>query len=165
MKVVCSYCRSTLRDDGKGRSDLVSHGMCQACGEHFERLWAGMALGDYLDDLPGPAVLVDAEGRCLAANARAGGMTGREPSALRGLLGGEAMACAHSRLPEGCGKTVHCRECTIRRTCEEVTRTGKPVGPVQAFLKRDGETLPLTIRARPVGPLVELTIERRSVKP
>lgn len=31
-----------------------------------------------------------------------------------GLLGGEALECLHSKLPEGCGRTIHCETCAIR---------------------------------------------------
>jgi PAS domain-containing protein len=158
MLVVCSYCQKTLREGKGGRSDLVSHGMCEACSAHFERLWRGMKLGEYLDGLPGAVLLVDGEGRVLAANAGAGALLGLDPAAPRGLLGGEAMACAYSRMPGGCGKTIHCRDCTIRNTVEKVAKTGKPVKRVPAFLKTDQGRVPLEISAKPVGGLVEVTV-------
>jgi hypothetical protein len=60
MRVVCSYCHQLIRtvpDEGSG----VSHGMCAACDQHFERLWGGMTLGEYLDELPHPILFVDTD--------------------------------------------------------------------------------------------------------
>jgi PAS domain-containing protein len=158
MLLVCSYCHKTLRAGKGGPSDLVSHGMCEECGAHFEKLWSGMQLGEYLDGLPGAVLLVDGDGRVLAANAKAGALLGRDPATPRGLLGGEAMACSNSRLPGGCGKTIHCRDCTIRNTVTKVAKTGVPVQRVPAYLKTDEGRVPLEISARPVGGLVEVTV-------
>jgi PAS domain-containing protein len=158
MLVVCSYCQKTLRGEKGGRSDLVSHGMCAECGAHFERLWSGMKLGEYLDGLPGAVLMVDGDGRVLAANVHAGEVLGLDPAMPRGLLGGEAMACSHSRLPGGCGKTIHCRDCAIRNTVTSVARTGAQVERVPAFLRTDEGRVALEISARPVGGLVEVTV-------
>lgn len=158
MLVLCSYCQKILRNEKGGRSDLVSHGMCEECSAHFERLWSGMQLGEYLDGLPGAVLLVDGEGRVLAANAQAGALLGRDPASPRGLLGGEAMACSHSRLPGGCGKTIHCRDCTIRNAVTKVAKTGAPVKRVPAFLRTDHGRVSLEISARAVGGLVEVTV-------
>lgn len=159
MRVVCSYCQSLIRQDAAGKSTDVSHGMCSACERHFERLWAGMALGEYLDDLPQAVLVVDADARVLAANAKATLLLGRDPASPRGLLGGEAMACARSRLPGGCGKTIHCRECAIRNTVTSVAASGRPKENVAAFLDTDHGRVPLRLRARAVGSAVEVTLE------
>jgi PAS domain-containing protein len=158
MLVLCSYCQKTLRSEKGGRSDLVSHGMCEECGDHFEKLWRGMQLDEYLDGLPGAVLLVDGDGRVLAANRQAGALLGHDPASPRGLLGGEAMACSYSRLPGGCGKTIHCRDCTIRNTVTKVAKTGAPVRRVPAFLKTDQGRVSLEVSARPVGGLVEVTV-------
>lgn len=159
MLVICSYCRKTIGSHPGGRVTDVSHGMCEPCAEHFGRLWDGMQLGEYLDGIGHPVVVVDGDGRVVAVNGRVGALLGREPSSLRGLLGGEAMACVYSRLPEGCGKTVHCRECTIRGAVDTVARTGRPLRRQPAWLKQDGQQLSLRISVRPAPPLIEVIIE------
>lgn len=160
MKVICSFCRKTIRPAERGDSALdVSHGMCGPCGDYFERLWGGMPLGEYLDHLPKPVLVVNGDGRAVALNQRMAAMLGRDRAALRGLLGGEAMACVHSRLPEGCGKTVHCRECTIRNTVGRVARTRRAVQDVPAYLTTQAGRVPMVISARPVGECVEVTVE------
>ncbi len=156
MRVVCSFCHAFLRDVPGAAG--VSHGMCPSCAEFFGRLWEGMPLGEYLDDLAAPVLVVDPEHRVLAANARMAEALGRDPRELRGALVGEAMACSHARLPEGCGKTIHCRECTIRREVAEVAASGRPVPAARAYLATDAGRVELEISARPVAGGVEVTI-------
>lgn len=159
VRVVCSYCRKVIRQEARSGAADLSHGMCEPCGEHFGRLWAGIGLGEYLDGIPHPVVVVEGEGRLVAANHRAGALLGREPSALLGLLGGEAMACVYSRLPEGCGKTVHCRECTIRNAVGRVAKTRKPLEREPAYLRQADGIHPLLISVRPRDELVVVILE------
>jgi PAS domain-containing protein len=160
MKLICSYCRKTIREaPARGSVVDVSHGMCPACADYFERLWGGMPLAEYLDLLPKPVLVVNGDGRLVAANQRVAELCGRARADLRGLLGGEALACVHSRLPEGCGKTVHCRECTIRNTVTRVTETRRPAHGVPAYLQTSAGRVPLTISARNVGDYVEVTVD------
>ena len=78
------------------------------------------------------------------------------------LTGGEALACVHSRLPEGCGKTVHCRECAVRRTVGEVARTGRPKERVPAYLDTPEGRTDLRLSAKPAkAGIVQVTIEER----
>ncbi|MFT3917540.1 MAG: hypothetical protein QM704_26670 [Anaeromyxobacteraceae bacterium] len=104
-------------------------------------------------------MVVDGDGRVVAANRQAGAALGREPSQLRGLLGGEAMACVYSRLPGGCGKTVHCKDCTIRNTVTKVSKTKRPLLHQDAYLRQGDGVHQLRISARPTKEFVEVTIE------
>lgn len=144
--------------EAPGEPRGVSHGMCPDCDGHFERLWGGISLAEYLDELPQPVAVVDAGARVAAVNRRMSELTGRSSDELRGLLAGEAMTCVHSRLPEGCGGTVHCRECAIRRTVVEVAKTGRPVEGVPAYLDAKGARFGMTVGVRPgeVGFVVTL---------
>jgi PAS domain-containing protein len=162
MKLVCSYCRKVIREVPGGRVTDVSHGMCPECAAHFDRLWSGMPLAEYLDGLPQPVLVVTEEGRIVALNAKAAALTGRTPAELRGLLGGEAFACVRSRLPEGCGKTVHCRECTVRRTLNAVARTGRAAEHVPAYVDTKAGRLDVRIGVRKLGEVFHVTIEEVS---
>ncbi len=147
METRCAYCGALIRrDPGPG---LVSHGMCLPCAEHFERLWAGMPLGEYLDAFDRPVMLVDAEGRLIAGNSRLAAALDRDRSELAGLLGGQAFACVRSRLPGGCGKTVHCRECAVRQLVEGVRETGRGRSSVPAYLDTGAGRVDLRLTARP----------------
>jgi PAS domain-containing protein len=158
MLVVCSYCRRTIVDD-PAAGDRVSHGMCPACAEHFEALWRGMSLGEYLDQLEDPVLVVNGDARVVAANARAARLLGRDRAELAGLLTGEALACAHARLPGGCGKTVHCRECTIRRGVDRVAQTGVAIEGAPAYLETDAGRAELRISVRALDGLVKVVVE------
>ena len=95
----------------------------------------------------------------MGANQKLAHLLGHERAELRGLMGGEAFACVHSLLPEGCGKTVHCRECTIRRTVEKVTKTGKPVSKVPAYLQTKNGRVNLRISVRAKDGLVRIVVD------
>jgi PAS domain-containing protein len=157
--VVCAYCRKTISDDRKGGACDVSHGMCPSCADHFERLWKGMPLSEYLETIDRPVIMVNGDGAVVAANQKIAALFGREKAELRGLLGGEAFACVHSLLPEGCGKSVHCRECTVRRAVESVTRTGKQLEKIPAYLDTKDGRVNLRISVKAKDGLVRVVVE------
>jgi hypothetical protein len=135
--------------------------MCKECGEHFDRLWAGMPVGEYLDELGAPILLTDGDGRVIAMNRKLAELIGADPVASRGLLGGEAFVCVHSRLPEGCGRTKHCRDCAVRRSVESVARSGKVQEKVAAYLDTPAGRIDLRITARPAkAGIVQVKIEQ-----
>ncbi len=135
--------------------------MCTSCAEHFGRLWRGMSLSDYLESLPEPVIVVNGEGRVLGANEKLATLFQREKSQLScGLMTGQAFACVRSRLPEGCGGTVHCRDCAIRRAVTQVHDTGRPVRSAKAFIQTEAGRVEMTISAHPEGPLVRVTVEQ-----
>lgn len=159
MRLVCSYCRKVIRHDAGSRISDVSHGMCHACAEHFDRLWKGMPLAEYLDTLPEPVVVLDGDARVVAGNRRLAARFGREGARLRGLPVGDAFACVHSRLREGCGGTTHCRECTIRRAVTRVHETGEPLRHAAAWLRTKDGRVDLRISARKEHGLVKVVVE------
>ena len=122
MKVICSYCRKFQPDKEPFDQDILSHTMCPECYEHYWRQWEGLSLGEYLDGFDAPVLMVDADGRIAAANQAAADRLGKADRRAEGLLGGEAMECVYSRLPEGCGKTVHCAEARVGQ-CEPTEET------------------------------------------
>ena len=162
LLVVCAYCRKTISDERGGACD-VSHGMCQSCADHYERMWTGMPLSEYLDTIPQPVIVVNGDGCVVAANQQLAALFGRERAELRGLAGGEAMACVHSLLPEGCGKTVHCRECTIRRAVQKVAKHGGELKKVPAYYRTKDGRVDLRISVKAKDGLVRVTVE--DVKP
>jgi hypothetical protein len=165
MHVVCSYCRRDMGTKPPLQDGGVTHGMCPPCGEHFGALWRGMSYGQYLERFRFPVILVEGEGRLVAVNTPACEALGRCASEMIGLLGGEAMECAHSRLPEGCGRTVHCSTCTIRNTVTRTQRTGEAMYQVPATLTRSAQSMPLLISTAMEGPLVRVIIETQAGAP
>lgn len=156
MRLVCAYCRAVMREDPGTSPSEVSHGMCEPCEGHFEKLWDGMSVSEYLDTLADAVLVVDRNGQVLASNEKLATMFGRESP---GQLMGHAFACARSRLPGGCGKTVHCRECTIRRAVIRVHETGEPIARAPAWLRTDAGRIELKISAAPVNGAVKVVVE------
>ena len=76
-----------------------------------------------------------------------------------GLLGGEVMECAYARLPEGCGKTVHCEACTIRNTVMAAMESGEPQMHVPVKLKQADREVEMTISTDKIDGLVRIVIE------
>lgn len=165
MRLVCAYCRKLIREDPGAGAAGVSHGMCPECAAHFDRLWSGISLSEFLDDVPEPVLVLDGKGKVLAANGKLAARIGRDPRELAGALPGQAFACVRSRLPEGCGNTVHCRECTIRRSLERVRETGKPLLSVLAWLQTDVGRVPLRISVTPVKGVLQVVVEEARAEP
>jgi hypothetical protein len=93
----------------------------------------GQSLEEFLDSLDAPVLLVGEDVRVIAANRAAQVMVSKPQSEIGGELGGNVLGCMHAVEPGGCGKTIHCRECTIRRTVTHTMETGEPCTDVPAF--------------------------------
>jgi len=165
MRLVCSYCRKELGTKPPLNDGGVTHGMCKPCGEYFGAQWKGMSFGAYLERFLFPVVLFDADVRVVAMNTPAGAVLGREPGSVVGLLGGEALECVHARLPGGCGKTVHCLTCAVRRAVVETHQTGKPLNGVEATLRRAGGPVRLRLSTVLEGKLVRVTVKPGTDEP
>lgn len=162
MKVICSYCRKRLPDKAPFDDPEPTHTMCAECLAYFEAQWKGQGLGEYLNRFDAPVLAVDADGRLIAANQSAAELLGRPAEELTGLLGGEATECVNARLPGGCGQTIHCQRCTIRKTVTETMQTGKPSTDVHAYLDRDEGRVYFLISTEREGDFVRLTIREAS---
>jgi PAS domain-containing protein len=138
----------------------LTHSMCPTCYEHYNRMWEGLSLGEYLDDFEQPVIIVEGEGRVVAANQAMADMLGKSDREMYGFLGGEAMECDYARLPEGCGRTVHCKTCTIRNVVDKVRETGKSLVRQPAFLNRRDGRLDLIISAYKINSVVRVVIEQ-----
>ncbi len=108
MKRVCIRCGKDMRDE-TGSGDL-----CEQCVSPVDSP-VRMPVREYLDTLPAPVILFDSERRAVAANRRACEYLGKGPDAVEGFTGGDIFECRYACLPEGCGNTVHCSGCTLRR--------------------------------------------------
>lgn len=164
MKIICSYCRGDQGDKAPFDDSGVTHTICQPCAAHFTRQWKGLELGEYLGKFDKPVFVVDSDRRLIDCNTHAEKMLGFDRKAMRGLKSGEFMECVHARLPEGCGNTVHCRDCQIRRSVAETIETGVAQTSIPAYQEGlvGGITRKrsLVISTVKVGETVAVTIER-----
>jgi hypothetical protein len=157
MIIICSYCRQKL---GEKRGLGISHSVCEPCLEHFTKQWEGLNLAEYLDGFDAPVLAVDGDARVIAMNDAMASRLGKPKDQLVGLLGGEVMECSHARLPEGCGKTIHCKACTIRLTINQTIATGQPQERVPAYVMQGKVKLSLCISTvLDPPPVVRITIE------
>jgi PAS domain-containing protein len=159
MKVVCCYCRTLLREKEPLGDPSLSHGICGSCFEHYARQWDGLTTGEFLDRFERPVVVVDTEGQVVSINRAMAAQQGIEDRAAAGLLGGELMECVHARLPEGCGRTLHCKGCAIRRVVNDTFHTGEPQHEVPASLEVEAQTRDLTLSSYLRDGMVFLLIE------
>jgi len=161
MKVECAWCRTELRS--LGPQPGVSHGVCEDCRAFLRANKPGRTVRSFLDSLPAAVLAVDAQAHVRIVNEAAEEMLGRPRSKIEGLLGGDAVECAYARLPEGCGRTVHCTACTIRRTVMTTHDTGQSQHNVVAMQEIRTPTGVQTIRfrvsTRKHGDLVLLRID------
>ncbi len=128
----CAWCGRLLGEDRGPRACPISHGVCPDCLQEVLGSRA-VPIQDFLDSFGDPVLLVDQDGRILKGNRQALQTLGRGAEEVEGRFGGDAFCCRYAELPGGCGNTVHCRSCTIRRTVEDTLLTGRPHLRVPAY--------------------------------
>ena len=159
MKIICSYCRKEMGEKEPLDNDMLTHTICSECDTYFREQVEGLPIDRYLDKFEAPIIIVNADGRILASNKMAEDITGKSRQEVSGLLGGEALECVYARLPEGCGKTVHCETCTIRRTVITAMESGEPQLHKPVTLKQLGVEVNMVISTNKIGGLVRIVIE------
>jgi PAS domain-containing protein len=165
MKVICSYCRKEMHEKEPFNDDSLTHGICEECYDYFKGQIKGLSLDELIDKFEAPVLVVDEDGRIVAANKMAENITGRGRSHrdLIGLLGGEIMECVYARLPEGCGNTDHCLACTIRNTVMAAMETGEPQLHVPVKLYRKDKEIEMVISTEKIFSLVRIVIENEFI--
>jgi len=168
MKRVCSWCGRDLGETPSDRhhEELVTHTICDDCAYHvLARI--GMPLEKFLEGLKAPVLVVDAAGIVKTANSRARALTGKDLREIQGKPGGDVFECEYAALPEGCGNTIHCSGCAIRRSVEETHATGRSLDRVPATLHQrtsgKRQKIRFLISTEKVGELVLLRIDQ--IKP
>jgi nitrogen-specific signal transduction histidine kinase len=166
MKLVCAWCGVTIERPGYSQTldPGASHGMCPACYEALVAQESGVSLQRHIDSIPIPILLVDSNDAVVAMNAKAGSVLGKKLDATAKQPFGQVFDCIHSRLPEGCGRTIHCSGCQIRRSVAMTFETGEPQVLVPATLSLESpdqlSDAVLTITTVKRDELVLLRIEK-----
>lgn len=131
MVILCAWCGKQLPSSGTPSVDekgsagplLHSHGICDQCSQSLIAA-EGRPLQEFLDSLGFPVTLVSGNVEVVAANTAARILAGKDDEDLAGRLLGEVFECVYSHRPGGCGRTIHCSGCAIRRTVTATYRTG-----------------------------------------
>lgn len=165
MKRVCAWCNEELGriDSQTASEDTITHGICGNCNDNI-LFQTGVELEVFLDSLKQPVVVVDRDGNVVTGNEQSRTLLRKELPEIEGCRGGEVFECAYARLPEGCGNTIHCSGCTIRKTVMETHGTGRGFLRVPATLNRntpqDPEEIKLLISTERIADLVLLRIDK-----
>jgi hypothetical protein len=161
MRYLCMYCAMPL-DGDESAADEVSHGLCPECYPRFVA-GTGSPAQEFLDSLPFPVFVLNTEHLLVSANRYARAMTTMEFDETSPALGGEVFQCAHAVKPGGCGRTVHCKTCTIRNCVIETATTGKAMRHVEAYMDLGDVTgamhMRFVVTTEKVGETVMLTVE------
>jgi hypothetical protein len=155
------YCAAPLEGD-EPVTEGVSHGLCPECFPRFVS-GTGKPAQEFLDSLPFPVFVINDEQLLVGANCHAREMTSTEFDEDSPALGGEVFQCVHADKPGGCGRTTHCKSCTIRNCVNETATTGKAMRQVEAFMDL-GDVIEATqvrflVTTEKVGEAVLLTVE------
>ena len=136
MKLVCAWCGVAI--DRPGYSQTLdrntSHGMCPACSEALFSQERGVSLQRHIDSIPVPILLIDSHDAVVMMNAKASDSLGKRLDSNATELFGQVFDCVYSRGPEGCGRTIHCSGCAIRKSVAATSNTGEPQFLVPATL-------------------------------
>ena len=158
----CSLCHPAL-PEGPAAGRTITGGICGDCLRRIGEQ-AGMGLMEFLDRLELPVMVLDDDVKVQQANRPMRVLLGKDPSQIADRLGGEVFECVHAREPGGCGQTIHCSGCTIRRAVTETFMTGRSLHKVPAYLHRDMITesveIDLLISTEKVFGAVLLRIDR-----
>jgi PAS domain-containing protein len=133
MDIICSYCKAHIRTV-ESKLSGVSHGICRNCLPKLVKD-LGQPLSEFVDEMSTPILVMREDTRVVAANAAARKLSPELLEELAGLLCGDVIGCLHSKDEEGCGRTVHCLSCTIRRSIAHTFETGEPCFDVPAYME------------------------------
>jgi len=169
MKRICAWCRKELGtvDSQAGSDNVITHSICKSCKDNV-LFQMGVELGVFLDSLKLPIVVVNRRGTIVTGNDQAKKLLRKGLPEIEGYKGGEVFECAYARLPEGCGNTMHCSGCAIRRTVMRTHETGRSFLRVPTTLNQNNSEHPketkLLISTERLADLVLLRIDEMETR-
>lgn len=160
MKRICAWCKRPLAEQTTGDTDYlgITHGICSQCQYDLLNI-KRYQFHEFLDTFETPILIVNQDGRIQTANDRAQNMLGKSLADIEGYPGGEVFECVNASLPEGCGNTIHCIGCTVRRTVMKTMDNGRSYNHVPASLDTQGGPINFHISTERLGDVVMLRID------
>ncbi len=112
----------------------ITHGICHSCAAD---LWGetGTRLDDFLNSLGVPTLLIDPRLRVHRTNRELRALVGKTEGQVEGQFNGEVFDCWNATLPGGCGHTVECSACVVRKTVLDTYNSGDGHQQVPVVLK------------------------------
>ena len=133
MKRECAWCGGSLEDiENHADKTPITHGICDSCAKKLLSQ-PSESLHEFLDRLGIPVLLCDNKNNISAANSLASDILGKKLTIIETNRIGDVLECIYADNPEGCGNTVHCKSCTIRRTILETYSSGNNKERVKAY--------------------------------
>jgi hypothetical protein len=127
----CVWCKGELKC-GEGQLVASAPAICDGCAAVLSAA-DRVSLGDFLEKLDAPVLVVTGDCVATLANTRACVFLGKAAEKLVGRRAGDVVECAHASEPGGCGQTVHCKGCALRRSVEHTHATGESLRGIHAY--------------------------------
>ena len=135
MRRICAWCKKELTPrEEKGTEREITHGICSPCALKFSRP-VPKTVKAMLDIIDEPVLIVDSLGVIKSANESGLKLLGKDLESVEDHLGGDALECSYARLPEGCGRSEHCRPCAIRNVLMDTLAHDRCYKRVPAYQK------------------------------
>ncbi|TFH28312.1 MAG: hypothetical protein E4G98_05440 [Promethearchaeota archaeon] len=162
MDYLCAWCKQPLlKKDSDATNHSISHGICEKC--RFELEYNRIPIQDLLNEMDGPILMQNSDGRVFAANHAAQNTLKKKISEIQGKLRGDVIECVYAALPGGCGYTEHCSACIIRQTVQITHETGQSQNGIKAshfhITPKGPKRYWITISTEKVGDAVLLRID------
>ncbi|MFZ5949481.1 MAG: hypothetical protein ACOYXC_02155 [Candidatus Rifleibacteriota bacterium] len=127
MITKCAWCQKVIKDTRQDQENSfpVSHGICEECASIMVQQF-NSPVQTFLDRFSQAVMMVDNLNNVIVANKAAKKLSKIDFNMFEQPRCGNLIGCIHSDTAEGCGATVHCQGCVIRRSIVETDRTGKP---------------------------------------
>ena len=135
MRRICAWCKKELtpREDMSTERE-ITHGICSICALKFTSN-VPKKVKDMLDIITEPVLVIDALGMVKTANESGLKLLGKDLGSIEEHLGGDVLECAYAKLPEGCGRTEHCKTCAIRNVLMDTLTHDRSYKKVPAYQK------------------------------
>ena len=160
----CTWCNETLAVGRSPDRRRIADSVCGNCSENFV-FQMGVPLQTFIDSLQAPIFIVDGNVVVQAANTWGYALLKKDARNVLQQPSGVVFECAYARLPGGCGRTVHCSGCAIRRSVYHTMETGASLTRVPAVLNcgqvSGPEKVSLYISTEKMGNIVLLRIDAR----
>lgn len=165
MAYTCTWCNNEMSEEQGARqgSRTIVRSICTTCLESFA-FQMGVPLQTFVDSLPVPIFVVNDDVVVQAANKLGYALLNKESQSVLKKLGGIVFDCAYAQLPEGCGRTIHCSGCAIRRSVYHTHTTGQSIVGLPATLHAGDpektQSVAMKISTEKMGDVVLLQVEK-----